>query len=153
MHWLLKERRGERAFNLDPNRPLHLSTTQGVNQHLSNKSGDKGGEEKKGEWAMVHRRGSEKQTEKGWIRGMEKDRRIAKYNNRQADGHIVYFQIIAVIMGSCIPQFPCLSYVQVFFQSLMDSGKLPFLPLQSSSSFPAHFPSTGPSFQSFLHWA
>lgn len=32
---------GERAFNLDPNRPLHLSTTQGVNQHLNNKSGDK----------------------------------------------------------------------------------------------------------------
>lgn len=45
-HWLQRERR-ERAFNLDPNWPLHLSTTQGVNQHLSNKSGDKGGEKKK----------------------------------------------------------------------------------------------------------
>jgi len=44
---LLKERRGERAFNLDPNRHLHFSTSQGVNQHLSNKSDDKGGEKKR----------------------------------------------------------------------------------------------------------
>lgn len=38
---------GERAFNLNPNRPLHLSTTQGVNQHLNNESGDKGEEKKR----------------------------------------------------------------------------------------------------------
>lgn len=43
----MQRERIERAFNLDPNRPLHLSTTQGVNQHLSNKSGDKGGERKR----------------------------------------------------------------------------------------------------------
>lgn len=61
----------------------------------------------------------------------------------------ISFQIRAVLHCT-IPVFVC--YFQVFFQSLMDSAKLPFLPLQSSS-FPAHFPSTGPLFHSLLHWA
>lgn len=64
--WLQKERGGERAFNLDPNRPLHLSTTRGVNQHLNKESGDKG-EEKK-----------EKGMSSGWDGG--------KWENRDREG-------------------------------------------------------------------
>ncbi len=69
---LIAEGEEERAFNLHPNWPLHLSTTQGVNQHLSNESGDKGGEEKReGVSDVTQKRKWETATEKEWIRGME----------------------------------------------------------------------------------